>query len=377
MVALTPAALLAEMQRQHAAQLVLKPSSAPSPPANRIHYERLRALLAQAAVADADRPPAELAESAELADWVDTAESADNAVPVDFNADDNADATAVDPDSPRQTPRRSDARFDDVSKMGPMYVRAVTDGQLLEGGVERLVSALSLTTDSVFADLGSGNGAALIHLAARVTCRGCWGIELLRARDAIARRSLESATDAGLLKSPVVFERGDLSSLAQLARQESRNGPTADAKQTAELQKGAQRAAAQEATAEPFTFEPFRLKELTHAFSSSVCFDDVLLREMATTLGNANLFPRFQTLVSLRALPSQASLIHVGELFLETSWNQNCRGHVYVPADILERGAGAIGTAPLLARLLCSEGACTLPTALQWPAQGVIKLPRS
>ena len=171
--------------------------------------------------------------------------------------------------------------------------------------------------------------------------------------------------------------RGDLSSLAQLARQESRNGPTADAKQTAELQKGAQRAAAQEATAEPFTFEPFRLKELTHAFSSSVCFDDVLLREMATTLGNANLFPRFQTLVSLRALPSQASLIHVGELFLETSWNQNCRGHVYVPADILERGAGAICTAPLLARLLCSEGVCTLPTALQWPAQGVIKLPRS
>ena len=88
MVALTPAALLAEMQRQHAAQLVLKPSSAPSPPTNRIHYERLCALLAQAAVADADRPPAdsaELAESAALADWVDTAESADNAIPADFN----------------------------------------------------------------------------------------------------------------------------------------------------------------------------------------------------------------------------------------------------------------------------------------------------
>ena len=38
------------------------------------------------------------------ADWVDTAESADNAVPTDFNADDNTDAKAVDADNPRQTP---------------------------------------------------------------------------------------------------------------------------------------------------------------------------------------------------------------------------------------------------------------------------------
>lgn len=86
-----------------------------------------------------------------------------------------------------------------------------------------------------------------------------------------------------------------------------------------------------------------------------------------------------QVLVSLRALPSQPHLLHVGELRLATSWNQNCRGHVYVPADLLaaERADFALGAAQLLAHLLCSDGVCTLPPALQWPAGSVLRLPRS
>merc|ERR1712083_1023924 len=95
---------------------------------------------------------------------------------------------------------------------------------------------------------------------------------------------------------------------------------------------------------------------------------------MAAALGSRQLFPRFQALVSLRALPSQQHLLLVGEAPLATSWNAACRAHFYVPADVLEREEQAV---PMLARFLCSGGSCSLPAMLQWPAGSVVRLPRS
>ena len=81
---------------------------------------------------------------------------------------------------------------------------------------------------------------------------------------------------------------------------------------------------------------------------------------MATALGDRRLFPRFQLLVSLRALPSQPHLVQVGEVQLVTSWNGGATARVYVPTDLLERPDDALPL-PALSQLLCSGGVCTLP----------------
>lgn len=117
------------------------------------------------------------------------------------------------------------------------------------------------------------------------------------------------------------------------------------------------------------------LRDTTHVFACSVCFDDVLLRAMADALTNRHLFPRFQLLVSLRVLPSTPSLVLVGETQLTTSWNGAARARVYVPADLLDRPEHALPV-PALARLLCTGGVCTLPPRLQWGGDAVIRLPR-
>ena len=87
-------------------------------------------------------------------------------------------------------------------------------------------------------------------------------------------------------------------------------------------------------------------------------------------------FPRFQSLVSLRALPSQPYLTLVGRLSLTCSWNANVRGHVYVPSDVCSRDA-ADRAVPLLAHCLCDSGVCSLPAALQpWGAGVYTRMPR-
>lgn len=110
------------------------------------------------------------------------------------------------------------------------------------------------------------------------------------------------------------------------------------------------------------------------------CFDDFLLRRLARALADRTAFPRFCALVSLRALPSQPHLAHVGTLSLACSWNAAVSGHVYVPADLLERPAAERQRAvPLLAHCLCdaSSGTCVLPHALQpWAAGSRLRLPR-
>ena len=70
---------------------------------------------------------------------------------------------------------------------------------------------------------------------------------------------------------------------------------------------------------------------MTHAFSCSTCFDDLILGKLAQTLGSRELCPDFQVLVSIRELPSQPYLQKIGELALCCSWNAACPARVYVP----------------------------------------------
>jgi hypothetical protein len=221
---------------------------------------------------------------------------------------------------------------------------------LLDEGVATLLNAFDPPEDAVFADLGSGRGGALLRIAASTPWQHCVGVEMVDAKHEAATLALQQCSSA--LQSPVTLLRGDVLDIESMAA-------GAD---------GAPEAAADGVAA---------LSELTHAYTCSVCFDDFLLRRLARALANRAAFPRFAALVSLRALPSQTHLVHVGTLQLACSWNAAVAGHVYVPADLLER-AEADRAIPLLARCLCDADTCALPPALQpWPSGTFVRLPRS
>lgn len=105
------------------------------------------------------------------------------------------------------------------------------------------------------------------------------------------------------------------------------------------------------------------LQGVTHVFACSVCYDDLILRRIASTLGSRDLCPDFQVLVSLRELPPQQHLVKLGEVRLCCSWNGASPARVYVPADLLLRGADK-ASLPVLTRLLCDDGVCSLPHVL-------------
>ena len=91
-----------------------------------------------------------------------------------------------------------------------LYARATTDGELVDEGVAMLIETLELngrfelngrsggareldessdepiTAPYVFADLGSGRGGALLRVAAALPLRGCFGVELVRRKHAVA-----------------------------------------------------------------------------------------------------------------------------------------------------------------------------------------------
>jgi hypothetical protein len=256
----------------------------------------------------------------------------------------------------------------ELVSMGPMYQRAATDGELLEEGVEQLLDLLRPTPDACFADLGSGRAEALMHVAARGVYRGCFGIELVEARHSVARRLLAAAVKGGMLLSAVRLVRGDLAEIASLAETELREAEDASAGVGASSSDA-------EMVLTPPGAGAVLLRDTTHAFACSVCYDDVLLRAMTDALTNRRLFPRFQLLISLRALPSAPGLVLVGETQLTTSWNGAARARVYVPTDLLDRPEHDLPV-PALARLLCAGGVCTLPPRLQWEGDAVIRLPR-
>ena len=239
--------------------------------------------------------------------------------------------------------RRRDVSADEASQLSPMLARAATDGELLEEGVDQLLAALCMPDDAVFMDLGSGEGQALFHVAARAPLAAAVGVELLEARHDIAGKSLFRVLAARpplLQTDDVRIVRGDLSELGEEACSWA---------------------------------EEARLRDVTHAFSCSTCFDDFLLRRMAATLGDRAACPNFEALVSIRALPSQPHLAQIGEIELACSWNQGCKARVYVPADVLRRERRSVG---VLARFLCDDhdGTCALPQALARPDE-FVRLP--
>jgi hypothetical protein len=241
------------------------------------------------------------------------------------------------------------------SEYGALYSRAATDGELLDDGVATMLATLAMDEECVFADLGSGLGGLLARVSAAAPLRACYGIEFVAAKHAAADRLL--GRSAPHLQSPVQLLRGDLIEIGAWARGE---------------QEGAEGEAI-EHQPQPPGASAAPLRHLTHAFACSVCFDDFLLRRMAASLGDAAVFPHFQVLISLRELPSQPHLVRVGSLPFACTWNAAAQGHVYVPADLLQRRRQGL---PTLERLLCRSGVCTLPPELQWPEQSFLRLPR-
>jgi hypothetical protein len=238
----------------------------------------------------------------------------------------------------------------ELASMGPMYQRAATDGELLEEGVEQLLDLLRPAPDACFADLGSGRAEALMHVAARDVYKGCFGIELVESRHKLACRTLASAVEGGMLFTPIRLVHGDLAEIASLAELELSDDATAaagaddfirsDAGDNLLLPYGGPslpppiagvpspdlplptpgtrvlRTPPNAGVPSLHTGVTLRslgagtvfLRDTTHVFACSVCYDDLLLRAMTDALTNRQLFPRFQILVSLRALPSTPSL---------------------------------------------------------------------
>ena len=195
-----------------------------------------------------------------------------------------------------------------------------------------------ITARHVFADLGSGRGGALLRVAAALSLRGCFGVELVRRKHAAAE-ALRGAIETHL-RSPVTLWQGDLIEIGTAAQERA------------------------------------GFRELTHAYCCSVCFDDFLLRQLAESLANRDAFPRFQALLSLRELPTQPHLVRVGTVSLCCTWNAAVRGHVYVAADLLARPLADRPVA-ILKRFLCHAGTCTLPSSFQWPQGSTIRTPLS
>lgn len=231
--------------------------------------------------------------------------------------------------------------------LGSLYDKAATDGELLTDGVVTLLAAMKPPPDAVFADLGSGRGGLCFRIAAAVSMRHCFGVELVPSKHAAAEATLHKLGGSARLQTPVSLLEGDFIDIASFK---------ADAEEAA----AASESAGAEAAAASFS-------ELTHVYCCSICFDDFLLRRVAQALADRAAFPRFQCLVSQRSLPSTPHLAKIGTLPLECSWATST-AHVYVPADLLDRpAANRRGCEEMLAHFLCDGGACALPAALQWP----------
>ena len=237
---------------------------------------------------------------------------------------------------------------DEVTSKGSVYARAQTDGELTDEGVATLLDLLQLSPSSVFADLGSGRGGVLLRVATAAPTRGCFGVEFIGYKHQAAGRLLDAARRRPEIElaGPVQFRQGDMVELASWA------------------------AEGKEGAAE----EGFSISELSHAFMCSVCFDDVLLRQIAMDLANRTTFPHMQALVSMRALPSQPHFVPVGRVTLCSTWNALAQAHVYVPADLLSCPEQD-WPLQMLERVCCASGACTLPPRLAWGNDAIVRLP--
>jgi hypothetical protein len=67
--------------------------------------------------------------------------------------------------------------------------------------------------------------------------------------------------------------------------------------------------------------------DASHVFVSSVCFDDALLRKIASNLGQSD---HFRVMVSLRQLPIQPHLLLLGRTTLPCTFHGAQPAFVYV-----------------------------------------------
>ncbi|KAL1521463.1 hypothetical protein AB1Y20_021125 [Prymnesium parvum] len=113
----------------------------------------------------------------------------------------------------------------DGGARGAMYEQAATDGQLEEEGVVQLLELLDPPASAVFADLGSGRGEALFHIAARREMTRAVGVELLRTRHERACELRQKLEARKLLRTPVSLVHGDLLDMRAHAPPSTRTTP--------------------------------------------------------------------------------------------------------------------------------------------------------
>lgn len=195
-----------------------------------------------------------------------------------------------------------------------------TYGELLPEGIDALMHLFGLQPDSVMYDLGCGTGRALLQVAMAAKVDKLVGVELSPTRLDYATLALEQLRP-------------------QLTRQ-AKGGVTApDCIHFRE-----------ENIAEA------NLQDATHVFTSSVCFDDALLRRIAASLAKA---PSFQVLVSLRSLPLQPYLQSLGRCTLPCTFNGAQKAYVYGPHQIHKAPAAT------LAYFFAHDGVAFIPPHLE------------
>ena len=188
-----------------------------------------------------------------------------------------------------------------------------TYGELLPAGVDKLFAILGLDQTSSFYDLGAGTGRSLLQVAMmQPDMRRAVGVELSATRLEYGEVALQRLRQLNATICPVELREGDIGDNTY--------------------------------------------PDATHAFVSSVCFDDALLRKIARNLGlNAN----FRVMVSLRQLPIQPYLVLLGRTFLPCTFHGRQPSYVYVRP-------GLHGTpAATMAEFLCDSGCCWLPPHFQ------------
>lgn len=210
---------------------------------------------------------------------------------------------------------------------------SATYGQIEPPGVRTMLKHLCLDASSVFCDLGSGNGRALLHVAAAcartsAAPRRCVGVELSATRHECAELALERLNE----QHPELLASGPPVELV-LSDMSRDGGIPAD---------------------------------LTHAYCCTTAFSASLCRDLAQRLAR---HPTFQLLVTSRQLPLQHHLVKLGEFGCHFSYSASGTAHVYAKSPQAAPDAA-------LAQLWCAAGgdggdACS---GLAWLPPGPLKL---
>lgn len=165
-------------------------------------------------------------------------------------------------------------------------VGAATYGEIASHGISTLSHALDLGPDSVFYDLGSGRGAAVLQVALQEEVRCAVGVELSHERHAIAAQALERlATLVPHVRERARFVRGNLATEGWY-------------------------------------------RDATSVFCTNLLFGRELDRRLSAQLARCETLRRVVTMRPL-ATGTAARLEQVCTMKLPFSWAEQCRVYVY------------------------------------------------